>query len=186
MKLRNKIILKTLFHSILQLIMLLLFAWFNYCIFEMIIIYCCFFYFRTKFEKQYHAITAWGCTAITILVYYVVSSIVPLKSISILLSVLMAYAINTVSYYVRDYMDIKNPKPKKHNTNRQLIIQILGIDNLEEEQIEKFCISKGEPNLSETIYLFLNNTLEDTAEILDINSSTVTRRIKKFIEIGLD
>lgn len=182
MKLRNKIIAKGLFHSSLQFLLIMLFAWFNDCIFEMIVYYICFFYFRTKFEKQYHALTSWGCTFLTIIIYYIISNILPNKSITVLLIIILTYFVNLTSFYYRDYLDIKKPKKKKRNSNRQQIIKILGENNLDEESIERFCISKGIPKLSETIYLFLNNTLEETASILGVDNSTITRRIVHFIE----
>ena len=195
MKLHTKLILKGLFHTILQFISIFTFAWINNCIFEMSIIYVCFFIFRNKFEKQYHALTSWGCTFLTMIIFYIVSKITPEKSFSIILVILFTYLINTISYYYRDYLDIKlanknaqnnvKVEKKKKNTNRQLIIEILGKDNLDEESIERYCVSKGIPRLSETIYLFLNNTMEETADILDVDISTITRRIKKFLQISL-
>lgn len=190
MKLKTKFLIKGLFHSLLQFISIFTFAWFNSCIFEMSIIYVCFFLFRTKFEKQYHALTTWGCTILTMVIFYLVSCITPEKSISVILVIIFTYTINKVSYYYRDYLDIKNAKNekvarKKKNTNRQLIIDILGTDNLDEESIEKYCVSKGVPKLCETIYLFLNNTMEDVSDILEIDMSTITRRIKKFIDVSL-
>lgn len=190
MKLKTKFLIKGLLHSLLQFIAIFIFAWFNSCIFEMSIIYVCFFIFRTKFEKQYHALTTWGCTILTMIIFYIVSLITPEKSISIILVILFTYMINKISFYYRDYLDIKNTKnekvaKKKKNTNRQLIIDILGANNLDEESIEKYCVSKGVPKLSETIYLFLNNTMEDVSDILEIDMSTVTRRIKKFIDVSL-
>lgn len=193
MKLHTKLLLKGLFHSLLQMISIFAFAWYNNCIFEMLIIYICFFLFRNKFEKQYHALTSWGCTILTMIIFYIVSNITPDKSISIILVIIFTYLINNNSFYYRDYLDIKNMKnidineikpKKKKNTNRQLIVEILGKDNLDEENIEKYCISKGVPRLSETIYLFLNNTLEETSDILGVDISTITRRIKKFITIS--
>ena len=199
MKLKTKFLLKGLLHSLFQFIAIFFFAWFNNCLFEMLVIYCCFFFFRTKFEKQYHALTTWGCTILTFIIFYFVSIVTPNKTVSIILVILFTYIINNVSYYVRDYLDIKEYRDninmklmikgnqqvkKKKNVNRQIIIEILGIDNLDEESIERYCISKGIPRLSETIYLFLNNTLEETADILDVDPSTITRRIKRFIEIG--
>lgn len=187
MKLKNKIILKGLFHSILQFICLILFGIFNDCIFEMLVLYVCFFYFRTRFDKQYHALTSWGCTLITITVYYISSLIIPNKSVSLLLSILFTYCINYISYLYKNYLDnkdlinIKQNKPKKKSKRIQ-IIEILGKDNLDEESIEKYCISKGMPRISETIYLFLNNTLEETSEILDVDLATLNRRINKFIK----
>lgn len=189
MKLKTKFLIKGLLHSLLQFIAIFTFAWFNSCIFEMSIIYICFFIFKTKFEKQYHALTTWGCTILTMIIFYIVSLITPEKSISIILVIIFTYMINKVSFYYRDYLDIKNTKNEKvaknkKNTNRQLIIDILGANNLDEESIEKYCVSKGVPKLSETIYLFLNNTMEDVSEILEIDMSTITRRIKKFIDIS--
>lgn len=67
-------------------------------------------------------------------------------------------------------------------TKRKEIIKILGVDRLDEESIHKYCVSKGLPKISETIYLFLNNTLEETSEILQVDMSTLSRRINKFIE----
>ena len=197
MKLHTKLLLKGLFHSLLQFISIFTFAWFNNCIFEMAIIYICFFLFRNKFEKQYHALTTWGCTFLTMLIFYLVSKITPEKSISLILVLMFTYIINKVSYYYRDYLDIKNNRKldennietikvkKKKNTNRQLIIDILGKDNLDEESIERYCISKGMTRMSETIYLFLNNTVEETADILGVDISTITRRIKRFLEISM-
>ena len=148
----------------------------------MLIIIPCFFYFRNKFEKQYHASDGWRCTLYTLFIFTIVSVISPNISISIMLIIILCYFINLTSYYVRDYLDIKYPKKKKKNTNRQTIINILGNDNLSEECINDFCVSKGMPNVSETIYLFLNNTLEETANILEVDTSTITRRINKFIK----
>lgn len=189
MKLKNKIILKGLFHSLLQLLALLLFGWFRDRIFEVCIYYVCFFTFRPTFPKQYHALTSWKCTITTIIVDFIVSTIIPNKSLSLLITIILTYAINYISFLYREYLDNKdlqaikqqNVKPKK-NSKRKQIIDILGKDNLDEESIEKYCISKGLINISETIYLFLNNTLEETSAILEIDLSTINRRINKFIK----
>lgn len=105
MKLKNKLFLKGLFHSVLQFVMIFLFAIFHNCIFEMLIVYVCFFYFRTRFTKQFHALTSWGCTLITIVVYYLVSLWIPNKSYSLILIILFTYSINYISYAYRDYLD---------------------------------------------------------------------------------
>lgn len=186
---RLKIYLKAIFHSLLQLLVMILFGVFNETLIEMVILYVCFFYFRETFEKQFHANSMWGCTLITILVYWFSSRIIPNKQMSVLLSIIFTYLINMVSFYTRDYLDIKNANKeigkKKRITSRQMIIRILGEENLDEESIEKFCVQKGAPYLSETIYLFLNNTLEDTADILGVVNSTIVRRINAFIRISL-
>lgn len=179
-----KLHLKGVIHSLLQLLALLTFGWFCNSVFEMVVLYFCFFWFRGKFEKQFHAKTAWGCTIISMIVYYIASMIIPNKNISLILVVMFTYFINKISFYVRDYLDIKMPRDKKRNTNRQRIIEILGVENLTEKRIERFCVAKAMPKFAETIYLFLNNTLEDTAEILGVDTSTITRRIKNFIELN--
>lgn len=67
-------------------------------------------------------------------------------------------------------------------SKRKKIISILGVDKLDEESIKKYCVSKGVPYLAKTIYLFLNETLEETSAILEVDISTLTRRINKFLE----
>lgn len=188
--LHTKIILKGVFHSVLQLLVAILFGWFNDCLLEMMISYACFFFFRTRFEKQFHAITNWGCTSFAIFDYFVRSIILPNKNISLIATILMAYSINLASYIYKDWRDKKDlenakigKEPKKgKDSKRQTIIEILGKNNLSEEKIEEFCVSIGCVNLSETIYLFLNNTVLDVSVILEIDRSTIFRRVDKFIE----
>lgn len=137
MKLKTKLILKGLFHSILQTLLVLTFAWFNDCVFEMLIVYTCFFLFRTKFDKQYHALTSWGCTFITMIVFYVVSVTIPNKSISLLIVILFTYFINLMSFYARDYLDLKDKfKAKKvkitKGMNKDELLKICEMNNLSE------------------------------------------------------
>lgn len=170
--------------SILQFSFILFIGWYFDRLIEILIIIPCFFFFRSKFEKQYHSSTSWKCTKTTIIIFFIVGYISPSKSASILLDVMLSFLITNISFYVRDYLDIKYPKKKKKNENRQIIIDILGKSNLDEESITNYCVAKGEPKLAETIYLFLNNTLEDTADILEVDTSTITRRICKFIKLS--
>lgn len=102
-----KIKFKVWFHSLLQLSCILFFGWFNDKLFEMAIIYCCFFIFRTTYEKQYHAKTTWLCTIYTIIVFYIVSAIAPNKELSLLLIVLLTAFINYISFHLREYLDLK-------------------------------------------------------------------------------
>lgn len=108
MKLKTKLILKGLFHSLLQLIAILSFAILNDCILEMLIIYICFFIFRSTFEKQYHAPTTWLCTLYTFIVFFIVSLITPDIKVSIILIICFTYFINKMSFYMRDYLDLKD------------------------------------------------------------------------------
>lgn len=137
MKLKTKIILKGLFHSLLQLILIFFFAWLNDCIFEMLIVYTCFFLFRTKFDKQYHALTSWGCTFITMIVFFIVSLTIPQKTISLLLVIIFTYFINLMSFYARDYLDLKDKfKARKveitKGMNKDKLLEICKQNNLNE------------------------------------------------------
>ena len=103
-----KLYAKCWFHTLLQFLSIFLFAWFNNCILEMCIIIPCFFYFRKKFEKQYHARTTWLCTFYTLIVFYIVSNISPNLAISVILIIFFTYTINDISFYVRDYLDLRD------------------------------------------------------------------------------
>ena len=104
---RLKLKLKPLFHSLLQLSCILFFGWYHNRLFEMAIIYCCFFIFRATYEKQYHAKTTWLCTIYTIIVFYIVSAIAPSKETSLLMIVILTYFINFVSFHLREYLDLR-------------------------------------------------------------------------------
>lgn len=102
-----KLQLKPLFHTIIQATCLLFFGWFEDKMFEMAVIYCCFFIFRQQFEKQYHATSTWLCTLYSIAVFYLISLIAPSKSISILLIVFFTFTINIISFHLREYIDLR-------------------------------------------------------------------------------
>lgn len=191
MRLYKRIFLKGVFHSVLQLLFAVFFGLINGSLLEVMISYFCFFYFRTRFTKQSHAETAFLCTCFAIFDYFVRSLILPSKNITIIGTILAAFFINYASYVYKDWLDKKdletvkssNTKIKKNkDSKRQAIIDILGKDNLDEEKIEEFCVKIGCANLSETIYLVLNNTILDVSAILEIDRSTIFRRMDKFIE----
>lgn len=185
MKYKLKLKLKLFGYSllgVLTLISILIYAYYNDRSFEVGITIMFFYLFKRRYEKQYHSSSLFTCSIISFIVFIFVTKSSISLSCSLLFTIILTYIINTVSYYVRDYLDIKRPTKKKKNTNRQLIIDILNSDDLSEEYIEEFCTKHGLVNMSETIYLFLNNTLEDTSEILDVDPSTITRRINRFIK----
>lgn len=143
MKLKNKLLLKGLFHSLLQMLVIFSFAWLNDCVLEMAIIYVCFFVFRTSFEKQFHASSAWLCTLYTFIVFFIVSLIAPNIKVSIILIVCFTYSINLISYYVKDYLDLKDRfKAKKASITR----------GMSEEKLREICNTN---NLNELEYKIL-------------------------------
>lgn len=65
---------------------------------------------------------------------------------------------------------------------REQIIEILGED-LSEEHINEICRVKAiNPKVAETVYLYIDNSKDEVADILDIQGTTVIRRLKKFIQ----
>lgn len=73
----------------------------------------------------------------------------------------------------------KKLNERKTKTLRQRILAVVPND---EDKIEKLCKGFGLINLSETIYLYLNNTIEEVAAILEIDNATVNRRVRKFLK----
>lgn len=63
---------------------------------------------------------------------------------------------------------------------REEVLSILD-GKINEEYIEELCIKNGLYQVADTVFLSTRNTFETTAEILGISTSTVIRRIKKFI-----
>lgn len=102
-----KLQLKPLLHSLIQIAFLIFFGWLEDKLFEMTIIWCCFFIFRSTFEKQFHATSTWLCTLYSIAVFYLISLIAPSKAISILLIITFTFIINIVSFHIREYLDLK-------------------------------------------------------------------------------
>lgn len=62
---------------------------------------------------------------------------------------------------------------------RQVILKIVENDEM---KIERLCSSKCLFNCSEVVYLFLNNTIEEVSEILNMPIRTVNNKIDKFIK----
>ena len=137
MKLRTKLRLRILTHTILQLSAMLLFGYFADRLFEMVVANICFFMFKPTFTKQYHAPTMWKCTLLTSFVAYIISLIVPNKSISVVLIILFTYFINVTSFYVRDYLDLRDKFKAKQvsitkGMNKDKLIEICGTSGLNE------------------------------------------------------
>ena len=62
---------------------------------------------------------------------------------------------------------------------REIILSIVEND---ERKIEKLCSSKCLFKCSEVVYLFLNNTIEEVSEILNMPIRTIKNKIDKFIQ----
>ena len=102
------------------------------------------------------------------------------KEISIFSSVLCGFIICMLLYIV-DYI-YSLLKPKIAKSNRDKIIAILK-GNTSQDNIFTVCRNNGlKEDIADAVDLFLNNTLEETAEVLGKDIRTIQRKVKKFIE----
>lgn len=102
------------------------------------------------------------------------------KEMSIFSSVLCGFIICMLLYIV-DYI-YSLLKPKIAKSNRDKIIAILKGDT-SQDNIFAVCRNNGlKEDIANAVDLFLNNTLEETAEVLGKDIRTIQRKVKKFIE----
>ena len=138
--------------------------------------------FRGKDEETYHAKNDLKCWCVSMLSFIVIMKLTLPIYISYIVSIALAFGLCMIMrciYFIR-----KMIAKGKHNSKRKKLIEIIGEDNINEDYIEDLCTKKGlNYKYSETVYLYLTNTLEETALILDTNNSTVTRRLNRFIEL---
>ena len=105
-----------LFYSLIglaELLLILIIAWFNNRLLEMIITIFLFFVYRSKYEKQFHAKSLIDCALLSVVIFGILSAFMVSKNISIMASVFCPYIITKISYYVKDYMDDKKLLTKK-------------------------------------------------------------------------
>lgn len=140
-----------------------------------------YFIFRKSFPKELHRKSTIDCIKLSLFIFFIaISTVLPVR-LSYIFSIISGMLICYITYRIQDYLDYI-VIPKSRESKRNKVIKKLGKDNLDEESIENFCVTLGMPELSETVYLFINNKLEDTAEILGVQESTITRRINKFLK----
>lgn len=107
------------------------------------------------------------------LLYLFVSSNIVL---SLYINIFLIFALTLVNSLLELSLEtiiIKNSMPR-----RQQILEIVAND---EDQIEMICRNNCLNGYSEIIYLYLNNTIEETSEILNIPVRTINNKINKFI-----
>ena len=169
--------------QLLQFVAVYSVAWFNSRAIEFIFIFLSFQVNRAIFGKSYHADKLSNCTLISLVVFYFLTSGVFPLNVSIFCAPLFGVYLSYVLNIVQELIDNQRvPKPFVKRPLREQVIEILG-DNLSEEDIDKFCIEHGiSPKISETVYLYLTNSKDDVAAILDVEGTTVIRRVKRFIE----
>lgn len=105
-KIKFKFMLYTLL-GLLTLIAVLCIAYTNQKLIETSITIILFFIFRNLYVKQYHAKSLILCALISIIAFIFIILIELRLNTSILFSVLTAFMITLISYYVKDYLDNK-------------------------------------------------------------------------------
>lgn len=158
-------------------------ACFNQRAIEFLFIFFSFQINRKIFGKSYHADQLSKCTLFTLVIFYFLTSGVFKLNVSLFMAPLFGVYLSYVLNIVQELIDNQRvPKPFVKKKLRDQIIDILG-DNLDEEYITNYCLHLGlNTKIAETVFLYLDNSKDDVADILDIQGTTVIRRIKKFIE----
>lgn len=140
--------------------------------------------FRGKDEETYHAKNDLQCWCVSMISFCVIMKLTLPIYISYIVSIGLSFALCLIMRLVYLLLNLINKfKITKQKDKRHTIIEILGKDNLDEESIEKVCSQHGlTTKYSETVYLYINNTLEETAELLGVDCRTISRRLNSFIE----
>lgn len=158
-------------------------ACFNQRAIEFLFIFFSFQINRKIFGKSYHADQLSKCTLFTLVIFYFLTSGVFKLNVSLFMAPLFGVYLSYILNIVQELIDNQRvPKPFVKKKLRDQVIDILG-DNLDEEYITNYCLHLGlNTKIAETIFLYLDNSKDDVADILDIQGTTVIRRVKKFIE----
>ena len=130
---------------------------------------------RNLFDRQLHMSTTIKCIKVSIIVFVISITAIINYRLSVMESALIGVVINFIGNVIT-LIPVEDIKKKR---KRQRILDIV---NNDEETIDKVCKELGLIDLSETVYLYLNNTIEDVADILEIDTTTVTRRINRFLK----
>ena len=150
---------------------------------EFIFIFCSFQFNRKVFGESYHSDSLSKCTVLTLILFYFLIRGTLSLDISIFIPVLLGLYFSYLLNIVKELLNNQQvPKPFVKKRLREQLLDILG-DKISEEEILELSTKNGiHPNVAETVFLYLTNSKDDVADILDIDPTTVIRRLKKFIE----
>lgn len=162
-------------------------AFLNQRAIEFLFIFLSFQFNRMIFGKSYHADKLSKCTLMTLVIFYFLTSGVFSFNVSLFMAPLFGVYLSYLLNQIQELIDNqKVPKPFVKKKLREQILDILG-DRLSEDEINDFCTKRGiHPKVAETVFLYLTNSKDEVADILDIEGTTVIRRLKKFIEKATD
>lgn len=110
MKYKMKLKMKYCFYCLLSILDLVLILGVGYLadrLIEMVFTIIGFFVLRPCYEKQFHASTLIRCSIISLIIMGIVSIANIPKTYSILSAIIMSFGITWISYFVRDYIDLR-------------------------------------------------------------------------------
>lgn len=179
---RNKLKIKFIFYHLLGVatnILILFIARACDRFLEIIVVMICFFIFRKLYDKQYHAKSLITCAFISLIVFVIISHIVVSKSISILFSVILAFIINLISYFIKDYLD--NKLLVKYYTDKINNLKIKCIENLTEDELYNL-MPKIRKDIVRIVYNYLHKPSNMNGQIFalknNIGEATLYRYLK--------
>ena len=145
---------------------------------ELAIILGAFFLNKAIFGKPLHFRNNFRCLGVSLLMLYVDIQCAFTLHLSILINVIIGVLSGAITSYIASYLYDENKKM----TNREKIIAKLN-GNTSQEYIFEYCRNNGfKEYMADTIDLFLNNTLEETSQILEKDIRTIQERINNFIK----
>lgn len=168
--------------SIGQLIIILLIGWYQDRLLEMIFSLILFFVFSSLYTKQFHAARLINCCTIAIIVYAIMSYIMPSVHMSILLNCLLTYFLTTTSYYVKDYIDLKNEIKLDNAVLRKTISDKRSISISDIIKVN----SELSPNDCNAIFAFIHRSRHTTAESIAIKHHMSRRTLYRLVNKTLE
>ena len=183
---RHEKILFTIFVIVtqgLQFLAVYSIAFLNQRAIEFLFIFLSFQFNRAVFGKSYHADKLSKCTLTTLVIFYFLTSGVFSLNVSLFIAPLFGVYLSYLLNQIQELID--NQKVPKTFVKRKLRDQIFNIlgERRSEEEVNEYCTQLGlHPKIAETVFLYLSNSKDEVADILEIEGTTVIRRLKKFIE----
>ena len=180
----EEIVVKSLYiiffiaYNLFEIYLVYLIGKYSNKLYETGVILIFFFINKAMFGKPLHFKSSLLCIGVSLLTFYTAIELTFNFNLSILVSVLIGVLCGAITSYIASYIYEENKKL----TNRQKIIKILNNDTTQ-ENIYRVCKDKGlKDEIADTVDLYLTNTKEEVASILEIDTSTVTRRIQRYLK----
>lgn len=186
MKFKTKRKLRHIWYHILGILTqlaILIFGLLSDKLIEVFVSMVLFFIFSPLFEKQCHSNSFYKCSAISIIVYFIITRINLKFEMSILCTIVLTFTLTCVSYYLRNLID--NTILLKEYKKRIEALDNKCIENLTENELQER-LPKIPYDVVHIVYGYLHKpkTLNATGYALkcNISEATLYRYLKKVKE----